>query len=277
MDGQFFPGDPIQFEGRGSPRNPWHKRDIKEIIDGLGIGSSLKLALDAGDSSSYTSGQSWLDLSGGGYDFFLGSTSGSDATDPTFNGSAGGLSSAEYFSSDGADIFTYDSANETWMENLHKASAAYSFAVWFYPASIAATISLLRTRNTGVTVGVDFQIIGGSGRPQVVVGNGTVSQCFNPASVGGTTTAAAWNFFGCGVNVSSGAQTFQRNGTQATNTSAAYTSPSAGASARTMAMGITNIWPSGARIGMFAAWEGTDLTAAQLMQIYTATRGRYGV
>lgn len=99
-----------------------------DIIKALGLQGNLLLCLDAGDAASYTSGQSWLDLSGNGYDFFRGTTSGADATDPTFNGTAGGLSKNEYWSFDGGDYFEYDSVNEAWMDNMHKNNALFS---WF--------------------------------------------------------------------------------------------------------------------------------------------------
>jgi hypothetical protein len=63
--------------------------DAVYIICRLGLVTNCKLVLDAGEASSYTSGQSWLDLSGNGYDFFLGSTSGAAANDP-FGGPLGG-------------------------------------------------------------------------------------------------------------------------------------------------------------------------------------------
>jgi len=107
--------------GFGSGSHPaWN---LEEIIRGLSLDTNLKLCLDAGEGDSYTSGQSWLDLAGSGYDFFLGQDGSSDSTDPTFNGVANTMTSSEYWSFDGGDYFTYDTTNETWMENLHKAGA----------------------------------------------------------------------------------------------------------------------------------------------------------
>lgn len=70
--------------------------------------------LDATDSASYSgSGQSWSNLISSphdgaaqtDFDMYLGLTSGSTSTDPTFNGSAG--SSSAYFSTDASgDCFT---------------------------------------------------------------------------------------------------------------------------------------------------------------------------
>ena len=102
-----------------------------DVINALGLTGGLKLVLDAGDVSSYSSGQSWLDLSGNGYDFYLGDTSSSESSDPTFNGTPGNLSTSEYFAFDGGDYFIYDSANETWMQNIHKDNAKFTICIWF--------------------------------------------------------------------------------------------------------------------------------------------------
>ena len=60
-----------------------------DYIGELSLNSNLVLCLDAGDANSYTSGQKWLDRSGNGYDFFLGTTDSVQASDPTFNGTPG--------------------------------------------------------------------------------------------------------------------------------------------------------------------------------------------
>src|SRR5688572_10725967 len=107
------------------------------ILNGLGLTANLKLCLDAGDNlSAPAAATSWLDRSGNGYDFFRGTTSGADATDPTFNGTPGELSAAEYWSFDGGDFFRYDTTNETWMQNLHKNNALLSFFCWLYLPSL---------------------------------------------------------------------------------------------------------------------------------------------
>jgi len=103
-----------------------------DAITTAGLTSGLQLALDAGDTNSYSgSGQSWLDTSGNGYDFFRGITGGANSDDPTFNGTSGGISINEYWSFDGDDFFIYDSANETWMNNLHKNNAQWSWLFAF--------------------------------------------------------------------------------------------------------------------------------------------------
>jgi hypothetical protein len=69
------------------------------------IRQGLQLYLDAGDPRSYPgSGQVWTDLSPNGYTVWLGTTSGVDTTDPTFNA---GPPAA--FDHDGGDYFQFSS------------------------------------------------------------------------------------------------------------------------------------------------------------------------
>lgn len=97
---------------------------LRQILTQLGLTTSLNLCLDAGDLNSYPgSGQTWSDVSGSGNHYYLGSGSGSDAADPTFNGTAGGLSQNEYFSHDGGDYFSPVAAT-TFDDNWHKNNGA---------------------------------------------------------------------------------------------------------------------------------------------------------
>jgi hypothetical protein len=164
----------------------------------LGQRDNLKLCFDAGDASSYDgSSQTWLDTSGNGYDFFRGTTSGAAANDPTFNGSAGGLSVNDYFSFDGADVFQYDSANETWMQNLHKDNAIFAGLVWVYLGSVVNRLGLFGTLggdNTGT--GVTFRILAG-GTLQIATKNGASNVMGN--GYGGI-TAGLWKCFHFGLD-----------------------------------------------------------------------------
>src|SRR5258708_4652988 len=101
--------------------------------------------------------QTWNDRSGGGYNFYRGTTSGGDASDPTFNGAPGDPNGA-YFSFDGGDLFTYSTTNAAWMDALHKSGAAFSvFALYFVPSSGLATV--LGTNNGGsATIGLVYRV-----------------------------------------------------------------------------------------------------------------------
>ena len=102
-----------------------------EDIVTAGLTSGLRVVLDAG-SADAGSGQSWLDVSGNGVDFFRGADGNSSTDDPAYNGTLGNLSSSEYYSYDGGDFFTYDSTNESWMQDMHKDNAEFSIAMWLY-------------------------------------------------------------------------------------------------------------------------------------------------
>lgn len=90
------------------------------------------------DAKNYTSGQTFVNACTvpadssppTSYDYLLGATSGTEATDPTFN-SAG---AASYFSFDGGDYFTLGlgATSTSLLKSLHKAGGAFSLEVWFY-------------------------------------------------------------------------------------------------------------------------------------------------
>ncbi len=159
-------------------------------IVSLGLTTGLQFCVDAGDILSITSASptKWLDRSGNGYDFNFGSGSGSDAADPTFTGTPGGNSSSEYLALDGGDYLTYDTTNETFMDALHKNSALFAWACWYYRTT--AGRFFLGTHSTDAGIGIG---IGGNGgtTPRVLVGNGSSSQNFDSSLL---LTENAWNF-----------------------------------------------------------------------------------
>ena len=109
-----------------------------------GLGGNLQLVLDAGSGTSVTASdaQWWRDLSGNGYDFYLGSSTATGADEPVFAGTIGGLSSNENWTFTSATVdswFEYDSANETWMNNLHKQNASFTALFWLNVGSLASS------------------------------------------------------------------------------------------------------------------------------------------
>lgn len=279
MDGQFFPSgaQPVQFEG-GRPYNRWLRKDFKEIIDGLGLGTNLKLCLDAGDGSSYTSGQSWRDLSGNGYDFFRGVGSGAAADDPTFNGVADSHSSSEYFLFDGGDYFTYDTTNETWMENLHKDSAVFTIAAWAYIPTAAANRPIFGNNYANAVLANGICLFVGAADTLNFLCDKTGAICLNVT--GSVVNEGAWNFLAVTIDEAAGTGGFLVNNTWTAFTST-YSSPTASAAAYTTQIGAFGNkgapLASGARVAELAAWEGVALTQAWLKSVFTATRGRFGV
>ena len=244
--------------------------------------TNLKLCLDAGDSASYDPGvqtDKWLDRSGGGYDFYRGSGTGSDAADPTFNGSGGVVNS--YWSFDGGDYFTYDTTNETWMQTLHKNGAVFS-AVWFYYKGATNNATIIGTNNT-LNTGIELST-GGSIVQMVVLNAGALGVLVQSDAA---ITTNGWHMVGVSVTENGGASGAffyvdggyaQVSGVDTWNPN--YTSPSAGNAGNTMtlcSLPATNFYPSANKLSCLAVWQGTALTKANMDTIWAAMRGKFGI
>lgn len=271
------------------------------ILTSLGLTSGLKLCLDAGDASSITSAypDKWLDLSGNGYDFFFGTGTGADVRDPSFHGDIGKLTPDEYVltttggeATGALDRLTYDAANETWMENLHKDGARFTIAMWLWVPQRAGANTVVTGAqpligNQGAGTGISFQVVKSFNpvdsldRPSlrfsipssVIALNGSVRL-----------DLGAWNFIAVSLDepVGAGGAILYANGKYSTHAST-YTTPSAGASGATFSIGtdVVGVTPgmapsrgggeSGWRFGAIMCWEGADpLTSSQLDSIMNA-------
>lgn len=244
------------------------------VLERLGLTNGLKLCLDAGDSASYTSGQPWLDRSGNGYDFNRGATSASEGSDPTFNGSAGGLSTSEYFSLDGGDYFRYDSANETWMNNIHKDGAIFTYMAWIYPGAGAVNPLCGTNAAGGSRIGFMFRGDPVGDNLLMHVTNGT-SAFFNQGMSSAGFTAGAWHHAGISYDETLGSGTIFCDTNRSAFSGNTYSAPSASNATYTMEIGArgnaNSPCPNGARFGAFMFWEGVSLTAAQIASIYDAS------
>jgi hypothetical protein len=279
---QFHPGQLLQFDDAFP--GPAGENNFYNIAVGLGLGGNLKLCLDAGSAASYSgSGPSWLDLPGNGYDFFLGSSGSAGANDPMFNGSAGALSANEYWSFDGGDRFTYDTTNETWMNNLHKSGAQWAVAGLLYVGALDASNGILGTTSANSSnIGVDLTLQT-AGTLQLVFRNGSGSiaavETINAAI---TMTAGAWHFFGISIDEAAGTTNlnWNMNGTQDTD-DVAFSSPSASDATLTLEIGargggnaqLRNL----SRLAGFLMWEGRHLSHAEIDSLWQAMRGRVGL
>jgi len=259
-------------------RRKWPGKSAYELTGLLGLRSGLKLCLDAGDSASYTSGQVWLDRSGNGYDFNRGSTSSSESSDPTFNGSAGGLSASEYFKFDSGDWFTYDSANEPWMKNIHQAGAKFGIATWVYIVAGSGTRVISGTRDASPSnIGFDF-LLNTSDGLNFVVSKGSSPNALTFSI--GTITEGAWQFLAVAGDEAAGAFVGMINGAVTVGGSS-YSSPSSADDTYTMRIG--NGGGTGAalnndsRMSQFLAWEGVTPSLGQLMAYFQGSRTRFGV
>ena len=250
---------------------------LMSTLTDLGLTTGLKLCLDAGEGDSYTSGQSWLDLSGNGYDFFLGADVNATATDPTFNGVADALSSAEFFSFDAGDYFTYDTTNETWMQNLHKDSAVLSFAAWVYFGSVGSTQGIFGT--VGATTNTGFRI-SASSSPALALRVANAGATVLNTETSFLLSATTWTFVAISFDEAAQVLIMRVAGGSEVDTQS-YSSPASGNATFTAQIGsagnAANRLSANSRIGMVAMWEGTALTEWQLEQIYNKTRRRFGV
>lgn len=246
----------------------------------LGLSNNLRLCLDAGDDASYASGQSWLDTSGNGYDFFRGASNSATTDDPTFNGTAGQRSSGEYWSFDGGDFFTYDSTNETWMQNLHKDNALFTILTWWYRASSDSS-SIIGTNGGAANIGTGFHLIHSSGSVFVRCVNATAA-ALDLQLTGVTVPATTWAMMALSINEAAGAagSTWFCNGASETF-NATYSSPASGNASQTLQIGArgnnNNPAANGSRCAAFMAWEGRALSLGEIQAVFQATRGRFGV
>jgi hypothetical protein len=251
----------------------------KKLIDSItdeGLTSGLVLCLDAGDENSYDPGvqtAKWLDVSGNGYDFYRGSSVGGDGAEPTFNGSAGGKSGNEYFSFDGGDYFTYDSANEAWMNSLHSNTAQWSvfFAMRGAFSSPFGNNFIFGTTESGTGCRFTWD---DNGALYITVYPGSSSATLN---FSGSTKFGQDYAIGYGVSINSGLSQCLINGS--TNTQATSLTGNASAADGTMRLGglpgPAQLAGNGARMYYLAVWNGVVLTTTQLKAIWEGVRGRF--
>lgn len=253
-----------------------------QILTELGLTGGLKLCLDAGDINSWPgSGQKWLDTSGGGYDFYRGAGSGAEGSDPTFNGTPGGLSANEYWSSDGGDFFTYDSANEAWMNNLHKNNAIGTIFAVIYPVAgngnwILATQSTLSETGIQFSAGSDdtwlsFSVVSGTLDVSSIGATEPVANNWNSVAVSWDEAATGFFWLNGSHSQVSGSDTW----------AASYAAPSGGNATDTLTIGALGggLQPmvSGSRLACVAVWEGTRLLKGTLDDLWSRLKGRYGL
>lgn len=257
-----------------------------DAINQSGLASGLVYCWDIGDTGAYSgSGQTITDQSGNGNHFFLGATSGSEASDPTFTGSAGDKRASTYLSYDGGDYNRLAVSNPTAINSLHKDNA--KFVALFLvrtAASFAANPSLCGTlAGTGSNIGIHF-FLDTSGKPRFLVGNGdgTVE-----ITVTGDSGLSASTIYALAVSfdeaVGAGGGYFWANGNflqvSAANTwTSTIASPSASAATYTYEIGAggnaSQIVDSGTRILGSALWSTTIPSKANLDTLYTLLTSR---
>ena len=253
---------------------------LDQVIKRLRLAPGCKLILDAADARSYASGQSWLDRSGGGHDFFVGATGGSESSDPAFTGTAGTLGA--YFALDGGDWFTHHTTNPSWVDNLHKAGAKGGVCAWVsIPAGAAVAAICGDHGGSTANIGFELRATATNRLLGLRVSNGSGSFARNQNS---TLALAAdtWSFIAVSIDEAAGANglVFFLNGSS-DSFSSTYSSPSSAASTYSLNFGANgnggSPLPSGSKMGGVMMWEGVAPSAAQFNAIFQATRRRYGI
>lgn len=255
---------------------------LQQAINSAALTANLQLCLDAGDAASWPgSGTKWLDTSGNGYDFFLGSDGTTNA--PTFTGPVGGT--ASYFAVGDKSFFRYDTANETWMKNIHKNNAAFSFFTVFYSPTSSATAYYLGDSSgspgtgfrwrSGAQLTLDVYNAGAT-----VITESTTSQFLTQPGINivglsvneATGVGGGFNYSNGGYAQVSGSDTFDST----------YSSPSSGNPTYTLDIGSdgnaesSNKCTLGTRFYCLAAWS-SALTKANMDTLYSILRYRFGL
>lgn len=275
---------PTAVHAFGGPRmRKGSNQNAMNILRNLGLTANLQLCLDAGDATSFTSGQTWSDLSGGGHHFYLGADNTIAANDPTFTGHPGNRSHNDYWSFDGGDFFRHIGANPSWANDIHKDNAIFTIALWVYVAGTGSTGFI----GTSGTDGEPGFYLGRSASDQYLLQVLKDTPGAARTALMAALPADRWVFLSCALDESVGASGgfLGMDMTFSTFTST-YTTPSALDAAEYLGVGcrvalnaggslgrLTN----GSRMAMCLVWTGTKLTQTQITSIYTSTRRRFGV
>lgn len=251
----------------------------------------MRLCLDAGDINSVPSStnQKWLDLSGGGYDFFRGTSGSSEGTDPTFSGTPGALST-EHYSFDGGDYFTYDTTTENWMQSMGKSGTLITLVAVARIASNTKPFRFFSTLgDTFAEKGWDFGF--SSSANKVIYTVTTAGGEFAWVTQGSSSNFPNLSsqlpllaFFGMSIEVGNTSPSYTSsiviNGTTFTgnNVPLAATTINATNPARLGAAGdLNDISPNGSRLYALALWEGIKYSSNDLQKLYNEIRDRYGI
>lgn len=245
---------------------------LQSIIADQDLTVGLRLLLEAGNAWSWPgTGQKWLDESGNGFDFFRGSDGTVSTNDPTFNGTPGAQTINEFWNFDGTDFFTYDKANEPWMNAIHQNNAKATILVKFYLSSLAAVAHyLVATTNSSTQIGFQFYV-DTAHRMQFLVTNGTTVNYASPVTA--PITVVGWHVAAFSIDEATATGSMMLDGV-ITAMTPTYGSPSAAAATFALTIGSAGggaqTLPANDRIASVAAWQGVALTGAQLTALHNA-------
>lgn len=255
-------------------------RTLLEILTDLSLTTGLLLCFDLGDADCYSgTGQEITDTSAAGNDFWRGAANTVEATDPTFNGTAGRLTSAEYLSFDGGDFLTIQSSPVSF-DALHKDTATWTVFAVVWPIAGAGNqqvFSNIAASGAGVRLTINsdeklaVQVLDGSQNTEIL------------KTADNALTAGAWSALATSISESAGASGgfLWRNGAYdpvgtADQWDPAYPSPGTGAAGGAETIGAnanaTGLVNSGTRLAAIAIWSAA-LTKTNLDAIWSALNG----
>lgn len=253
---------------------------MQSMIEYINADSNLVLCLDAGDIASWDTGDtSWFDTTAHSHDFFVGETTSAEASDPTHNGTPGGLSASEYFSFDGGDYFRL-SPIPSEFHAFHKANAVFTILMMYYVGGHDSTQFIFGNADNSSDQGV-YASVATNGAVTLVVPNG--SGAAMSEGIAAACDVATWQAIAFSVDEAAGANGSIKYATNqgATPFDGTYTGPSASDANETEFIlgdrptaGVP--LDSGARMGAVCIWD-RALGQSELEQLCNAIEKRYGV
>lgn len=126
-------------------------------------------------------------------DMYLGATSGAEASDPTFTGTAG--DPAAYFSCDGGDYFTYQGTITSFFDGIHKTTGGSDFTVFitFYYVGGATEVFFGNRSAGGANRGIIIYSVAGNNTVYLTQRGNTAASTVNST---GTMNTSAYNVIG---------------------------------------------------------------------------------
>lgn len=243
----------------------------------------LKVCIDAGDALSYPGSGQTVTNRAGSPTFQFGPTSGSEASDPAFVGTAGRASSGEYFNYTFAEddvIGNASAVSETWHDNFHKENATFSSLFWGYWTSTAQNQRLWSDNFNSAAAGAMFYIANTNLAPQLDIKDATGVD-IHGAATSMAINANAWNCIGQAGDEGPGTWHWLVNMVTETDTGAPFISAASSGSSsgafcigRDPNSGFDRGW--GGRIAWAMVWTIT-LAAQHLLALNMSSRGKFSL
>jgi hypothetical protein len=242
---------------------------LYDIIQELGLTSNLVVCMDAADLRSYDgTSQTWTDIANGN-NFTRGASTSSEASDPTFNGTAGVADESTYFSFDGGDYFenSTDGVPDTEAYAYNNATFTMLYVMWVPNMGGNEVIF----DNTG---GNNYILAYFASNEAINFAHTYSNLLFNETITSTVTaTTSQWNFISWSYNEPGTTIDFVINANTSNHTTAASTFTGPYTDIARIGTNLSTSLPNTTRLACCAIWS-TNLTTTQLNQIYTRLKAR---